>query len=498
MQTVKLVKYNNKLCYYRRSDSNEYLTALLMDETLINERSIPFYSEIATHKEHSQKVKDETLMVDAYYVYLPLPMIEYLNTVANSLGYEFDMSDIDMIPLIQRPEGELRSTLEKYYTQEFSDKLLGVIDEMANHRYGLINLPTGFGKSWLIVGLLRIFCVQNKNDNILCIADGSAVVNELRSRAEYMKLNEDFKGRFEIVNTASVDAMRFDTPEMGEWLKSVGLILIDECDNITPTLKTFLDKKLPNYKSIFGFSASPDRVNGQKMDMETIKFNKLTHMAYKVLKYVGFSFITEEPKIPVSLHVIYSKFTKRKYLDFSEFIKFKQMVDFVALHKNFVKVLKHISENSIDTVYVPTNSTKRILKIIKNIQTYAPELTYVFWDAGSIWDSQGRVFKDNIELRDFYKDTPRGLRPRIIFSTRTSFKGISIPQITDIVYIENCNYGNVIQTIGRTYRSSDPAIWIVQENDPEANNLYRATTFKRLRIIRDTYTIKEETSIVIE
>lgn len=498
MFTVKLVKYNNKLCYYRRSDDNEYLTALLMDETQINERTIPFYSEILTHKEHTQKVKDETLLLDKYYVYLPIPMLEYLNQVANVMGYEFDMSDIDMTPLIQKPEGELRNTLIGYYTQDFSDKLLGVIDEMANHRYGLINLPTGFGKSWLIVGLLRIFCHQNLFDNILCIADGSAVVNELRSRAEYMKLNEDFKGRFEIVNTASVDAKRFDTPEMEAWLKSVGLILIDECDNITPTLKNFLENKLPNYKSIFGFSASPDRVNGQKMDMETINFSKLTHMAYKVLRYVGFSFITEEPKIPVSLHVVYSKFKNGKYLDFNEMIKWKQMVDFVALHENFIKVLKYIYEHSIDTVYIPTNSTKRIYKIINNIKKYAPELKYVFWDAGSIWDSEGRVFKNNIELRDFFKDTPRGARPRIIFSTRTSFKGVSIPQITDIVYIENCNYGNVIQTIGRTYRSSDPAIWIIQENNPDANNLYRATTFKRLRIIRDTYSIKEETSVVIE
>ena len=487
MQTVKLTRYNNKIAYYVRRQDNEELTQYLAEITSINERKEPFYSNIKTHKTYDITRKDLTLRHDNHYVYIPITFIKYLDTRVKEIGFSFDYSSIDLSPILRKPEGQLRHELENFYTKDFSDKLLTVIDEMCTQRNGLINLPCGFGKSWLIVGLLRIYLKQNKSGNMLVLADGSAVVAELISRSEYMKIDTEFKGRYQIVNTASIDAKRFRTPEMLEWLKNCDVILIDECETITPTLKVFLES-LDQYKSIYGFSATPDIYHGRALN-ELDNFNKFDDHAYKLLYYVGFSFIYRKSDKEIDVNIVYSHFSGKKY-SWNEKRHYQEAIDRVVYHPNFIKVLKYVVDHATDTVYMPVSSTIRINKIIEMIKQYDPSISYVFWAANNIWDSYGNDYNnDYLKLAQFYAEKPWSERPRLVMSTRTSYKGICIPQLTDILLVENCQFNNVGQTLGRTFRYESPTAWLVQESDSKTNIVFRLSTFKRLKVLKTQFNV---------
>lgn len=479
---VELIRISNKLAYYKRSKDNDVLTALLDDLLKIEVREVPWYSEIATHKLFMKKEYTRKLQYDEWYVYIPIPMIALINYRVRDFEFELHLEgDKESLPNLEVTEA-IESQLRKVYG-EHSDKLIELLQTIALHRRGLVDLPTSFGKTWSILGLLTIF-LENNDGRCLIIASGSAVVQEIRSRLPLFQVDPS---RVMIENSVSLRAQRFYTEEYKKVMEETKFIIIDECDSIFSTMDDFLSKH-SGYKSIVGFTATSDYAHGQKLSLD-VKFPLLRGDVYKILAYVGHEIVTARPEANINLKMVYCNFSNCKPYMESEFLKFKQAVQYVIDSDKFIKFLEYVNERQKDTLYLPINNKNLIDKVIQRARMrHSPiQDKFIFWDAGEIsLVSNGRRFANHTELNKWLLNTPHEVRPDIILATRASYRGVSLPSLTDILFVENSNFRNVPQSIGRTMRSELPTVWVPVETSNN-NVLFKAMALKRFKIINQTY-----------
>lgn len=476
---VRLKKLNNKLAYYIRDYNNELLTASLDDLLKIEGRQVPFYSSIATREEFSRNEYSHKLQYDEHYVYLPLPLIPIIRYRMKLLGFELEVEDkVSTIDLSINEE--VRNHLTEVYG-EYSEKLLELLDFISSHNRGLVDLYTGYGKTWAILGLVYIFLHNNPEGKVMVIASGAAVVNEIRSRIPKFNISMD---RVILENSVSLRAKRFFTEEYQETKDSIKMVIIDECDSIFETLRNFLDS-VNSYESIIGFTATSDYHKGQKLDFD-LDFSSLRTDVYRILAYVGHEIITMIPKNNIRLNVINANFSQKQVYMNSEFLKFKQSIKFVIESHKFIDVLVYIQKYQKDTLYILLNNRNLINLIISNAKKYNSGLEFIYWDAGDIHTTTGLKFNNHIELNSWLLSTDSKSRPNILLSTRASYRGVSLPSLTDILFVEGSNFRNVPQSVGRVMRSELPTVWIPCETS-DKNIIFLASSRKRIKIMHETY-----------
>lgn len=480
MRIVKLRKVSNKLCYYVRTKENDLLSALLDDLLKIEVREIPWCSVIKTRELIYKKEYTRKFQYDDFYGYIPIPMIELINYRLNGeFKLILDTQDLPDLSISSELEGELTKIYEGH-----SEKILNLLREINLHRRGLVDLPTSFGKTWCLIGLAKIF-LENNEGKCLIIASGSAVVQEIRSRLPLFQVDPS---RIMIENSVSLRAQRFYTEDYKKVMEETKFIIIDECDSIFTTMDDFLSKHT-GYKSIVGFTATSDYSYGQKLNLD-VEFPLLRGDVYRILAYVGHEIVTARPEANINLVVAHGTFSYRRPFMESEYLKFKQAVEYVICTKKFIKFLEYVNRSQRDTLYIPINNTKLIDKLMGMAEKLNSPLVgkFIFWDAGNIivCDEKRTRFRSHVELNKYLLETDPKTRPNIVITTRASYRGVSLPSLTDILFVENSNFRNVPQSIGRTMRSENPTIWLPIELS-EKNILFKAMSLKRLKIINQTY-----------
>lgn len=474
---IKLHKLNNKLCYYQRCSENEDLTYQLDEILRINRHE----EEVEYNGEKFKVSKyDHRLQSDENYVYLPTTLIGFLESRVKSIGFTFDVSELNLVPIALDIESKV-DFLSKIYNEN-TDKICDLLSVISANRCGLINLFTGWGKTWAILGLAYAYVTDYAEGKVCILAQGSAVVNEIKSRLPLFQIPQD---RVIIENTASVRSQRFYADWWKDSRESIDLVIIDECDSITDTLMNFLNI-LPNYRFIFGFTATPDAYGGQFLGTD-VDLSWIRGSIYRILQYVGTEIVNEIPRESIKLVVIDSHFSDKSVYMENQFKKFKDAIDRVINSRKFIEVLTYVANHAKDTIYLPINNKNLINKVIKNAKKWNPDLNFIYWDANSIWTTDGISFRNHVELNKWLRSTPSDKRSNIIISTRASYRGISLPSLTDILLIENSNYRNIIQSIGRCMRSDYPTVWVPRETDKDKNLLFFCMATKRLKIINQSY-----------
>ena len=126
---IQIKKLNNKLCYYRRDESNEDVTFYL-DDLLRIEKQV---EEVKVGEETLFKANyNHKLMSDQYYVYLPISLINYLKGKCEEIGYELDLSELDLVPIGINVETKV-DFLSKIYGEN-SDKIIDLLSSISNYK----------------------------------------------------------------------------------------------------------------------------------------------------------------------------------------------------------------------------------------------------------------------------------------------------------------------------------------------------------------------------
>lgn len=367
------------------------------------------------------------------------------------------------------------------------------IESLMKRLNGVMQVPTGSGKSEMIVATAMSL---KEPGNILLVTPFKSIHEELsnrfKKRGVEVPLSFDVNYKINVIQSAGYyNSNRFHNEECDKWMSNVKMILIDECENIADTLEILLNEKLTNYRYIYGFSASSDKLDGKILNASE-GFVRYNTTAYKVMKYVGQSIVFIEPTLKLRYNVIKSSFSDIKL---PPFLRNNQQALYANSMKSVVtspamdKCLKIILENKVDILYIPLFSWNNGWALYEKILRlgYNP----VLWRSGEIRHElkldDGVTIKNYSDLKKYCAEMGDKNRVDVIMSTSVGFLGIDIPQISDVALYVGTSFSRVSQPIGRAFRNKTPGVWIFEETGSNKNMFYQRCTWKRKAVIRNTY-----------
>jgi hypothetical protein len=438
------------------------------------------YKQFDQEAESSIKLPKQVLKYDDNYIYIPK---NYLNNVINYLVMNGRLCNVEELDKIDKPKFDI----SEYWLDKFKNRegQLELAESIANSTGGVIQLPTGFGKSMFIVAVADSYKGEG---NILITVPFNSIKEELISRFDSIGIGVssgfDPNNKINIINAVGYcNSNNYDDPIVSEWMSKVDLLEIDECENLNDSLLKLLDNKLVNCKYIYGMSASSDKIDGIKFDKNNEDLFKLNESSYWITAYVGFSIAYKKPTKKVDLHIIKSTFGAKR-MPWSEFMDFRQSIKNVVDHENFIPCLKLALENKRQILFIPINEIKTGEKIYDIVEKlgYDP----ILWSA-----SGGIKSNHNLNSYDDIKNYCKTNKVDVLMASKVGFLGIDIPELSDCMLIQGTQFNTIVQPIGRVMRNDLPSIWLLEEMVESKNKIYRLCHYKRLGIIKKTYIYNE-------
>ena len=232
---------------------------------------------------------------DDKYLMIPRGKFEYLCNLCSKNNVKMNITD-------KRNNGEklkikFNGTLRKDQRE--------ALDEMLKYENGILEAPTGFGKTVICCKL-----IEERNVNTLIITFNLSLLKQWKERLkEFLNVDEvgqigDGKNTLtNIIDVASIKTI-YNDGKFNDMVKNYGMIIIDECHHSSAyTYEAALN--MVNAKYVYGVSATPEKENGHtpiikmqcgdiryKVDMK--EYNKKLNLAMKVYtKNVHLNFVNK-------------------------------------------------------------------------------------------------------------------------------------------------------------------------------------------------------------
>lgn len=341
---------------------------------------------------------------------------------------------------------------------------------------GLVQLPTGYGKTYLMSWLCDYLPKP-----ILITEPTLALCDEIRSRIGESRMDNIY-----IVNPTAYWA-RIERDD--SWIESIRTILSDEMMSVTDSIKKFFDR-MPHLIRIYGFSATPDRYVNTRLQF--IKDHKLHDDTCEILQYYGPAIVYSKMRKSITiyedeLHLGSCGWSMAQY----DHWKYKKANDKCFNAKCLPGYIKDCIRRSTGPILFPFTDHKQIEWIFNS-----PELSeyrIALWDSESVRLNNGKEFTKShpwIRKSDGEKFDPYRLvkymiennQVQVIFTSSVGFKGVDFPTLRNLILMVGSNAGNIIQIVGRVCRSNDPIIFLPKNLDK--NDLYTVSYNKRLNWIK--------------
>lgn len=192
------------------------------------------------------------------YLKLPIGTLDSLKTTFNKAKVNFEVKNL-------REEGDKINVTFKGKLKPEQELAFG---EIINFDNGIINAPTGFGKTVLAIYLISYFKV-----NTLILVNKQTLLKQWLEKLEEfldvgyehkkVKFGSYYSAKKKITNKIDVASiLSFSNDEESKKiLSSYGLVIIDEVHHLAANKYNLVAKEI-NAKRIYGFTATPIRSDG--------------------------------------------------------------------------------------------------------------------------------------------------------------------------------------------------------------------------------------------
>lgn len=229
------------------------------------------------------------------YLMLPRGKFLYLEDICNQNNIKMDIID-------KRNNGEKLNTK---FNGKLREEQTTALNEMLKYENGILEAPTGFGKTVVCCKL-----IEERNVNTLIVAFNLLVLKQWKQKLkEFLNIKEvgqlgDNKNTLtNKIDVASIKTI-YNNGNINDIVKNYGMVIIDECHHTSAyTYEKVLNEI--NAKYVYGVSATPKKENGHtpiiKMQCGDIRYkvnmkeyNKKLNLSMKVYsKYVHLNFVNK-------------------------------------------------------------------------------------------------------------------------------------------------------------------------------------------------------------
>lgn len=310
-------------------------------------------------------VRDVPMVIDCSkedekYIKIPRGTLEYLIFLCNENHIKINIKDI-------RNNG-------KKIDIKFNGSLRGdqntALKEMLKYETGILEAPTGFGKTVTCCKL-----IAERSVNTLIIVFSLQLIKQWEERLKFF-LNIDDVGQIgggknKVTNRVDIASIKtiYNNGKFNDIVKSYGMIIIDECHHSSAyTYESALNTV--NAKYVYGVSATPEKENGHtpiinmqcgniryKVDLK--EFNKNLNLSMKVYhKKLHLNFV-DKNITDYSLNEIYSFISK-------DVIRNSMVIKDIEKEFNEGKNILVLTERIEHLEYL----NERLSKLTKNIFIY--------------------------------------------------------------------------------------------------------------------------------
>lgn len=248
---------------------------------------------------------------DDKYLMIPRGKFEYLCDLCNQNNIKMNIND-------RRNKGQ---KLNIKFNGELREEQSIALKEMLKYENGILEAPTGFGKTVICCKL-----IEERNVNTLIVTFNLSLLNQWKQRLkEFLNIEEvgqigDNKNTLtNKIDVASIKTI-YNDGKFSDIVKNYGMIIIDECHHSSAyTYEAALN--MVNAKYVYGVSATPEKENGHtpiikmqcgdiryKVDMK--EYNKKLNLSMKVYsKSVHLNFVNKNV-IDYKINEIYDLISK--------------------------------------------------------------------------------------------------------------------------------------------------------------------------------------------
>jgi superfamily II DNA or RNA helicase len=358
--------------------------------------------------------------------------------------------------------------------------------------HGTVNLDTGFGKTTMIVYIAQSYVGSG---NILILCGNYNVVDEIKSRLGRYDTNMD---NVKVINqVAFMSSNRSKDPEYDEWFSKVELIIIDECDNMTPSLYQIMNK-CSNARMTYGLSANVNKYTGEATDYKSI--SKINYEVARIVDRVGFSLYNHCSFMSLSLNIYKTSRINPEpdYLKYSKSPYYKIQKSLDSLFNS--KILYQFIEDKVlkekdHTLFIAIRFNHHGKKLYDHFKN--KNLSVILWTGTyGITHNKSDHKLNMTELKELVHDDKIDL----MIASSVAYKGIDMSKLSDLLFLVGSQFGIVNQIAGRIMRYISPTIWMLQSthNKCPIYNISHYSRIKRLKSNHDctinTYDLDAELS----
>lgn len=431
------------------------------------------YGLIKIHKGFvARKLINYSILEKDNFLYYPLSYYIYFTDI---LGY-------DKIEEYVKNSG-LHIDFEKedydfLSNPKFKEPLPDIINEIISYRQGIIQLPTGFGKTHIISMMIKYLAlIQNRR--VLVFTTSTLIKQEIFKRLNMKEFYYDDDSNFNIIHiTGFVNSNYYKEHKK---LENYEIVIYDESDSVPNGLFSLLPT-ISGVKYKYGFSATPDKQKGGMFKPHYTDLPKMSDYARYLFNYFGSCIIYRELEQEIKLNILHKhinyKNIKWQGADHHMILN-AQLKSFLKQHEDLRDCLDYILQNKIYTILCVLKTNTLIDLLVPLLQEM--EISYVRWTSSGIyWESRD----ENIESQDYLKTLVLEGKVDMILSTDVISKGVDLNVLTDILILQSSQYGYLTQIIGRTVRYDKPQVWLI---DPQKNGELTYSMRKRRKVIEESF-----------
>lgn len=232
-----------------------------------------FYPDYNPEPKNAEDPEDESVEVDNLIFldeeknqfYFPAGLVPIMKDNAERLGFEVT---VEMLEEVLVEESKLNISPYLVDGIELRDYQLDAVKYSLLYKRGIIQSPTGSGKSSMMIGVCKYLLESQEGNMIMCVPT-TYLLHQTYENAIKGGLSEDVLGRYgdgyqidpskriiiATVQTLSRRLLSGDA-QLLEWVKDIKCVIYDECQHIgSKSWHSVADKLQPEY--LLGFSAEP-------------------------------------------------------------------------------------------------------------------------------------------------------------------------------------------------------------------------------------------------